>query len=450
MGVNKTAESPNITKFEIYPNTNGQPLNVLGGVSELYIYESMLDWTVRASATFADTGKRIGKIGSSAIEKDDANLTAGEKVHLVVEDNQNNKLSFVDDYQLQIAEVKHVIEHTQKVTYMIDFQSKEFADNLLDKSVAKKRYNNMKISDMVRSILTSDSLGTSKNLDIDQTLSLDNLHPHIRQPFGLCTWLAKRSIPEGVSNSDGVRAGYLFYETANDDKGSGGYHFKSIDLLFTQDVKKRFILNNTNALPQGYDAKILDYSFDSTVNLTKKLKAGSLSSELRTFNPFNNEYREPKFSASAQFSDESVIGGLEKMPLGKSSMGDLYSEDNSSARGFAFKKIGTLVQGKTLKEQLKNSTQENIPPEKVIKQAKARYNNLFSIKLSIGIPGDLSLHVGDLVYCDFPDVSDKVTPIVSEKKGGIYMIVDICHLITTKSIFTRMNLVRESIYRKPM
>ena len=78
-----------------------------------------------------------------------------------------------------------------------------------------------------------------------------------------------------------------------------------------------------------------------------------------------------------------------------------------------------------------------------------RYNNLFSIKLSVAIAGDMSLRAGDIIHCDFPEISDKKNTLVSQKKSGVYMVVDVCHRLSKNSCYTRMNLVRESIGRKP-
>ena len=77
-----------------------------------------------------------------------------------------------------------------------------------------------------------------------------------------------------------------------------------------------------------------------------------------------------------------------------------------------------------------------------------RYNNLFSIKLSITISGDFSLRAGDLVHCDFAEISNKSQKTYSNKKSGLYMIVDVCHRITSLGCHTKLNLVRESIGRK--
>jgi len=54
------------------------------------------------------------------------------------------------------------------------------------------------------------------------------------------------------------------------------------------------------------------------------------------------------------------------------------------------------------------------------------------------------------MHCDFPEVSSKRNTEVSQKMSGIYMIVDLCHYISpTGPTYTRLNLVRDSIGRKP-
>ena len=46
---------------------------------------------------------------------------------------------------------------------------------------------------------------------------------------------------------------------------------------------------------------------------------------------------------------------------------------------------------------------------------------------------------------NFEDLSDP-----DDQDGGLYIITDICHTITPKSTFTRCNLSRDSIGRKPV
>ena len=100
-------------------------------------------------------------------------------------------------------------------------------------------------------------------------------------------------------------------------------------------------------------------------------------------------------------------------------------------------------------EQLTHSKEEvNFNVDEIMRQSSARYNNLFNTKVSMTIPADFGLHAGDLIYADFPEVSNKQTQDVSKNKGGIYMIVDIGHRISKNSSYTSLHLVRESLGRK--
>ena len=445
MGVNKQAQAANITTFDVYSNY-GKELSLFGGVAELHLYESMLDNTVRATAVFSDTGNREGKVGASVLEKEDAQLTAGEKTHLVVEDNYGQQLKYIDDYQLRIKEVRNIIEHTQRVTYTIDFYSKESIDNELVDNRVVKRYDG-KISDSVYSILKRDCIKTPKTVDIDLALNQYNFLGATEKPFDKIHSLAPRCVPE-MPDAKGNLAGYFFYEVADNGRGRGGFKFKSIDKLFQQSPMRKLIFNNTTSIPLGYDAKILDYSFDNTVDLQHQLLSGGLlSTQLIKQNNLYHSYNKDNFNVSKQLK-ESNTGGTETPKLGS----DLDLQNKATTRSVVTEIAGNIPSGRNLKQQLEKSKDViNFDVSAILRQSTMRYNNLFTTKLTIAIPGDFGLSAGDLVHCDFPEVSKKGEQDISYRKSGLYMIVDLCHFIRSNpgQTFTRLNLVRESIGRKP-
>ncbi len=49
---------------------------------------------------------------------------------------------------------------------------------------------------------------------------------------------------------------------------------------------------------------------------------------------------------------------------------------------------------------------ENFKKSDVVNQAIMRYNQLFASQITITIPGDFSLHAGDCVWMDIPEVSE--------------------------------------------
>jgi hypothetical protein len=424
-----------IDLFEFYSNYGRPKVDMSGGIVELNYYESILDPTIRVNATFADTGYRKEE-GSAVTEEEGLKLTVGEKVELKMTDGYDKTLSLLGSKHLRIKEPRQTVSTTNKVTFTVDLFTKEAIDNELVEYRVKKRYDG-KISDSVNKILT-EVLKTQKEIDIDTTLNNLSFIGNVEKPFYKSAWLAPRSVPD-VADSKGKLAGFFFYETYE------GYKFKSIDKLFEQKPKRRLIFNNIiGEIPPTYDAKILQYSFESSLDLKNILTTGSqLKSELNAVNTYQSKYRKNDFDSKEQFK-ENNIGGKEQPVIAK----DLDIQNKTSRRSFKFDDQGALVEGKDLKSQLPKSKEINYNNDEILRQSYMRYNNLFSTKLSIAIPGDFDLRAGDLVYCDFPEISSNPTKLVSQKVSGVYMIADLCNHITKNGCYTRLNLVRESIGRK--
>ena len=76
--------------------------------------------------------------------------------------------------------------------------------------------------------------------------------------------------------------------------------------------------------------------------------------------------------------------------------------------------------------------------------------HLFALESSITIPGDFSLHAGDAVYVDAPELKENNKDMdVNKQTGGNYIISDVCHYLSAKHTLTKLNLVRDSFGRKP-
>lgn len=423
--------------FEINSNYDKPKVDLAGGIVELNYYESILDPTIRVTATFVDTGYRNGE-GSSIIEEQGIKLTTGEKVELKITDGYNKTLSFLGDRHLRVVKPRQTQTSTNKTVFTIDFITKEEVDNELVEYRVKQRYDG-KVSDSVNKIL-KDVLKTPKLLDIDTTLNSLSFIGNIEKPFYKIAWLATKSVPD-IQDAKATLAGFFFYETYD------GYKFKSIDKLFEQTPKRKMILNNIiGEVPPGYDTKILTHSFESSLDLKNILKTGShLKTELNVLNTYESAYRKSDFGSDNQIKEYNNAG-KEQPIIGK----DLDLQNKTSRRSIKLDDQGFQSEGKTLNDQLEKSTYVNYNNDEILRQSYMRYNNLFSIKLSIAIPGDFDLRAGDLIHCDFPEVSSNNTKLVSEKVSGVYLISDICHRITKNSCYTAINLVRDTIGRKPI
>jgi hypothetical protein len=66
----------------------------------------------------------------------------------------------------------------------------------------------------------------------------------------------------------------------------------------------------------------------------------------------------------------------------------------------------------------------------------------------ITIAGDFSLHAGDAIFIDTPGLREQKSGDLNRVFGGLYIISDLCHFISPKNTFTKLNLVRDSFGRK--
>ena len=109
---------------------------------------------------------------------------------------------------------------------------------------------------------------------------------------------------------------------------------------------------------------------------------------------------------------------------------------------------GVMPSGTTSQDQLNNWSSEkrknNLAFKDAASQSIMRYSQLFTVKTEITIPGDFTIKAGDIIKCDFPDLSGSEVKGVNPETKGIYMVASVCHRITPTSSNTSLSLVRDS------
>jgi hypothetical protein len=251
------------------------------------------------------------------------------------------------------------------------------------------------------------------------------------------------------NQKQGDSAGYFFYET------SEGFFFKSIDGLLAQEKKKSIIYNQSpdsrgENIPAGYDVKALDYVKDNAVDVQDKLQMGAFSTRTVLFDPFNCYYE--VITPNAKEKEKSLkLGGKELPVLNKEFNREGNNKEFSRTQYMLLDK-GTLPTGGGTgkgQEQITKSKDENFLPKDILNQAIMRYGQLFSQKSTITIAGDFSLHAGDVIFLDAPELKTETkNDEVNKESGGLYIIADLCHYISPKETYTKLNLVRDSFGRK--
>ena len=449
MSSNQDTRVGNIQKFELrQAKSGGAKIDIDGAVVDLKYYESVLSNTVSLTTIITETGSTDSdKIGEKGI-LDGLPVRGGEPAEIVIEDHKGGKLSFTGNNKFYVNRIRNGISGTQKDVYSVDFSPKELFAN--EQSRVIKRYDG-KISENIKTILRDVLKTNIKEDNIDETAINYNFIGNDRKPFYVCTWLASKSIPQNAGSVGGA-AGYFFYQTVD------GLKFKSIDKLFTQQPKKRYVYTNTPSQVEDYDGKILSYDIERDVDLQNNLTMGAYSNRSLFFDFYSFDYHVRNFSIDEGGSDGSkgktVHGGLDPID----SVADEFRKPVSRVMNHILD-VGTLPSGKNSEEQLatqkqtqsdgQKGTAPTYDAAKTMVQAVMRYNQLFSIKINIMIAGDFTLRAGDLVYCEFPEITVNKNTQVNKQSGGIYMISSLCHNVTPKETLTSLTLVRDSFGRKP-
>ena len=468
MATKQSSLAGNIREFEIFQakeGGGGKSIDASEAIVDIKYYEDVLSNSVSLTATVVESGetdkKDVGNVGIL----DGLPIRGGEPAHIVIEDHDKNKLKFKRDNKLYVNRVKNVLPGTSKDVYSIDFAPRELFAN--EQCRVVRRYDG-KISDNIREILskeTSKGVGikTKKKLDIDETALKFNFIGNDRKPFYVCTWLASKSVP-AEAGSVGGAAGYLFYETYD------GFNFKSIDVLFDKKKNKpkgNYIFTNTDDNPKSgqYKGKILSYEIDRDIDLQNQLVIGAYSNRTLFFDFKAYSYQVQNFSVDPPIeksegeegertSNDSSKGKIET--LGKDDLPLVSPEFRKPISRLMNRvlDIGVLVEGKTTKEQLEKDKEKPLEPNfdvsKSMVQSVMRYNQMFSIKINIMIAGNFKLRAGDLIYCEFPQLSTEPNTQPNKKSGGLYMISSLCHNLTPRATYTSLTLVRDTFGRTPL
>lgn len=431
MGLNnQVARVYNCTKFVIHSNVNGNSVEVNRGFVNIHYYESILENYVKATAIIADTGYTIQKDNKLVSLIEGLDLCGGEKVELHLEDGYGNQLKFSNERSLHIGRIRNRMEHTQNMVFVIDLVTKEFFTNELVETRVDERFNGP-ISNSVKIIL-ENFLKTQKKLDIELTANDYSFNGHTEKPFYKCTWLGKRSIPGGGTENS---AGFFFFETYD------GFKFKSIEkLLDEKRGYKKYIYNNTTDLPAGYDGKILEAVPTINIDVQQKLMIGAYGSQVRTYDFFQNKYEEKEILPDKEGKPGVNLAG-KNLPI--------LPQELSGKPTRVISKLQPY--GVVQQIDKDKSKKKDYDINQTVAQAASRYNQLFTIILTIKIAGDFSHRAGDLIFCDFPELSAEKNQTYSGKNSGIYMIANVTQFIDARDgAFTQLTLVRDSYGRKPI
>ncbi len=454
-------ESLKFNSFQIRSNLNPEEtIDLKTGVALIEYRESVFSPYVEVTGYLADTGNTVQATDDpdEAVGLLDGQFGEGtEEILFEIEDMKGNKVNLTQDKDLRLATLTSAKQSFQAQTFTLTAVCKEAFDNTLVNNRCTMQYSG-KISTIVNTIFKRD-LKSPHNIDIDETMNTYHEWGSKRYPFQMILELQKLAIPASAQTSEGKNvlgktAGYLFWQT------SKGFHFKSLDKLFdTTDKQIKTYIENKKATneelplvsppgggaPVAADGKIL-YSFNSrSIDALGEFESSGRGTVLEVYNPNlapEEQYKYNELKVEVGEDGKSKGNGItagKNLPIFNPEYdGELFGIERTRA---AF----SPVKGQqTVEKQVEETGELNFDVQTTFQQAHQNFRQKMNVITEVIIEADLSLHAGDLIYCEFEEMTTKKTQTGSkDRDSGIYMIADLCHYGDSTKAFTGLHIVRD-------
>lgn len=370
-------------------------------------------------------------------------IRGGEKVSLNITTTYGD-LAFENDASLYVFKVSGISADSTSEMFALDLVSRETITNETTRCV--RRYDN-KIHESVKEILTN-VLNTKR-------FKIENIHPtansysfisNLKKPFSVIPWLCSKSLPTQNSiktqetNKRGTTkgvSGFLFYEN------SEGFNFKSIESLVgrtnlgTSDFKEIQKYTYTQVIESNStsnDFKILNYGFEKNSDLIKSLRAGTYSNLTYFYNIYTNKLSVYQYKLKDEIKNASKLGTNSSIAVS--------DELGSSISRILFRTSDIGVMDNDFEGAVFNESQQRDIAD--MAKSISRYNILYTQALNMMVPCNVKLKVGDIIYVEFPKLSQKDSKEIDEEQSGLYLIAELRHHIEPGNVVTSLKLIRDS------
>ena len=464
-------ESLKFNWFEIKSNINPQErIDLRAGTARIEYRESVFSPYIEVTGYVADTGNTVpdkDEDGEAVGLLDGEFCTGTEEIVFEIEDMKGNKVSLSneDGLDLRLASVTSAKQSFQNQTFIITAVGKEAFDNTLLDNRCRMQYSG-KISKLVNEIFKND-LKSANEIDIDETFNQYHEWGNERYPFEMLLDLQRLAIPS-LQTSDGKKAlgntaGYLFWQT------STGFHFKSLDKLFDmKDKKIKTYIENKKASgdeelpimaplngeggPAPADGKIL-FSFNQrSINALEDFESSNRGTAIEVYNPnlapeeqFKHSELSVELDADGRSKGNGITAGKTLPVFNKEYMDDRNNKQVICGIERTRAAFSPVKGQQTIESQVQETGELNYDVQTTFQQSHQNFRQKMNMFTEIVIEADLSLHAGDLIYCEFEEMTTKKTVRGSRlRDSGIYMIADLCHYGDGTKAFTGLNLVRDA------
>jgi len=281
------------------------------------------------------------------------------------------------------------------------------------------------------------------------------------RPIDAIVYCSDKVVRKGGSAGGKVseaQSGFLFYENKD------GFHFKSIDALCSQGVSGRKFTYSQQSVetndPIDEFYKIQSATYPDKTNHLEKLRSGlyktsvlgiSVAAQGQSFLPSGGsgsgnstanvkiKNMEPTFENT--FKKANTIDTEPPFPGTK-----FTNPDTQPATRYKFRVMPSLNHMPKGGGNANGGTTEHIDTIQVASYASARYALLNSIQLTIVVPGNTMLTIGQIIEVSIPESKSEDGQVVEDRVySGKYLIASLHHAFRKQGMITTLYLTKDSI-----
>lgn len=366
------------------------------------------------SVLISDTKNRL----SNWAGESSAPIFGFETLHITLE--TPGKGSMTKDFRIYSITDRH-LGKDRNLVYVLNFVADEAWKNY-NKRVSKS-YKNKRIHEIVQDVYGQLGGGS---IQVEPTkfnhhIIIPNLHP-----IQAINWLSTRANPASYQGSN-----YLFWQTFD------SHYWWPVEKLLEKGPKQSILFQPANVRQSGgYHARevnldieaIQEYKFDNYSDVRENQEQGMYGSELITHSHVRKKWERYTWDYVGQFDKHKHLYPGNK--LYSNSRQDLNKKENkfklhtTGVDPFLFQVDRWLLDRVSQLQQLQN------------------------VKLTVHVPGNSNLRVGDVINYDMPSPEPPVSnqQQIDKYYRGKFLISGIRHKVNQKEYVTGLELIKDSVF----
>lgn len=389
--------------------TTGEEWDIRFIYAELNIFEDMWSPTMSGSLLISDTKNRLANYPIFGFET------------LRIKLETPGRPTLEKEFRIYSITDRH-LGKDRNLAYVLNFCSDEAWKNY--KVRVSKSYKSKMIHEIVDDLHNTWLGGTE--IEIEPTKYLHHIIIPNLNPIQAIQWLTTRANPSSYSGSN-----YHYFQTFD------RFYWIPIEKCFEKPSKQDIIFQPANVRQSGnYHARdvnldidaIQAYTVDFYSDIRENQEQGMYGSTLITHNQITKKWARSTWDYVKDFDKHKHLYPGNK--LYSAARPDLHSPNNhfkmysTGGDTFPFQTDQWLLDRVTQLQQLQN------------------------IKLSVSIPGNSNLKVGDIITFEMPSPEPPIEnkQVVDKFYRGKFLISGIRHKVDQQKYVTALELIKDSVF----